>query len=189
MAKFLDYNGVGRLIEHIKPPLVEIINNGAKNIADMTYATDPSSTSNGCILSKSGENFTITGTSAAAANPIFNIYIRYVNGSIVNILPPGKYTAMLYGTDIDNITIQACINGTSDNYGKYGQPHSFEISENTTNNWVRVVCKSGSVSFDSSFKLMICSQIDYAVFTEYQSYRPALTARINESDIDNIWSN
>ena len=87
--------------------LIELVDGGAKNIADLTSTTKTTyttATSNGVTITRNGDIFTISGTSDTNDNIFFNIY--YAGSASTKIIPPGNWVAIIEdytGTVVNDI--------------------------------------------------------------------------------------
>lgn len=154
--------------------LVELVNSGAKNIADFTSTTKTTFTTahyNGVTITRNGDIFTISGTSDTDDNIFFNIY--FDGSPSTKMIPPGNWVALIEdytGTVVNDIAVQPCAPAA---YTKvYGIPVKFSLSGSESGNWVRINLRP-STAYDGSFRLMICSQEDYAISPKFVPYRPS----------------
>ena len=151
--------------------LVELVDGGAKNIADFTSTTKTiytTATSNGVTITRSGDIFTISGTSDTDDNIFFNIY--YAGSPSVKIIPPGNWVALIEdytGSIVKDIAVQPCIPASLPK--AYGTPVQFRLSGAERGNWLRVNIRP-STAYDGSFRLMICSQKDYTISPKFVPY-------------------
>ena len=151
--------------------LVELVDSGAKNIADLTSTTKTTyttATSNGVTITRNGDIFTISGTSDASDNNFFNIY--YGGSSSAKMVPPGNWVALIEdytGSVVKDIAVQSCTPAASPKV--YGTPVQFSLSGSESGNWVRVNLRP-STTYNGSFRLMICSQEDYTISPKFVPY-------------------
>lgn len=161
-------------IETITPAAVKAVDEGAKNIADFTSTTKTTYTTatfHGVTITRNGDIFTISGTSDTNDNAFFNIYYE---GSITSkIIPPGNWVALIEdytGSVVKDIAIQIAT-PTVPPAKPYSTPIKFSLSGSESGNWLRVNIRP-STTYNGSFRLMICSQKDYAVSPKFVPYAP-----------------
>jgi hypothetical protein len=158
----------------ITPALIKHVDEGAKNIADFTSATKTTYTTityHGVTITRNGDIFTISGTSDTNDNAFFNIY--YEGSATTKIIPPGNWVALIEnytGDVVKDIAVQVFSQDVTPKV--YGVPIQFSLSGSETGNWLRVNLRP-STTYNGSFRLMICSQEDYAVSPKFVPYRPS----------------
>ena len=162
--------------------LVELVDSGAKNIADLTSTTKTTyttNTSHGVTITRSGDIFTVSGSSDTNNNIFFNIYFA---GSVsTKIIPPGNWVALIEdytGTVVNDIAVQVATPDASPKI--YGVPIQFSLSGSESGNWLRVNLRP-STTYDGSFRLMICSEAAWNVSHTYVPYRPSYQEIFNWS--------
>lgn len=153
--------------------LVETVDGGAKNIADIGKSSYSTTTKKNATVTLTGDTFTVTTptgeTTEEDNNILFNIYIDTTSTCI---LPPGSYVAMLSGTGIEDISVRPVIDGTVV-IEPFGEPVFFDIPSDATSSWVRINLK-GLTSYNATFKLMICPKALYDVSPKYVPYCPSM---------------
>jgi len=153
--------------------LVEIVDSGAKNMADMGKSSYSTTTSKGATVTLTGDTFTVTTPAGETTDDDNNIFFNiYFDTASTCILPPGSYAAMLSGTGIDDISVRPVIDSTVISK-PYGEPVFFDIPSDASNNWVRINLK-GLTSYNATFKLMICPKALYDVSSKYVPYCPSM---------------
>ena len=164
----------------LTPAAIKAVDEGAKNIADFTSATKTTYTTatyHGVTITRNGEIFTISGTSDTNDNAFFNIY--YEGSTTTKIIPPGNWVALIEdytGSVVKDIAVQIAAPAVPP-AKQYGTPIKFSLSGSESGNWLRVNIRP-STTYNGSFRLMICSQEDYAVsqkFVPYALPNPTLT--------------
>lgn len=154
--------------------LIELVDGGAKNIADLTSTTKTTyttATSNGVTITRNGDIFTISGTSDTNDNIFFNIY--YAGSASTKIIPPGNWVAIIEdytGTVVNDIAVQIVAPTASAKV--YGVPIQFSLSGSESGNRLRVNLRP-STTYDGSFKLMICTKAAWDISQVYVPYRPS----------------
>ena len=155
--------------------LAEVVDNGAKNIADFTSSTKTTyttATSHGVTITRNGDIFTVSGTSDTNDNAFFNIY--YAGSTSIKIIPPGNWVALIEdytGSVVNDIAVQIAAPAVPP-VKQYGTPIKFSLSGSESGNWLRVNVRP-STTYNGSFRLMICSQEYYAVSPSFVPYRPS----------------
>ncbi len=153
--------------------LVELVDGGAKNIADFTSTTKTiytTATSNGVTIARNGDIFTISGTSNTNNNIFFNIY--YDGSTSTKMIPPGNWVALIEdytGSVVKDIAVQPCVPAAHSKI--YGIPFIFSLSGSESGNWIRINLRP-STTYDGSFRLMICTKAAWDISQTYQPYRP-----------------
>lgn len=172
--KVAQYDSTTELEAEDRAALVELVDGGAKNIADLTSTTKTTyttATSNGVTITRNGDIFTISGTSDTNDNIFFNIY--YAGSASTKIIPPGNWVAIIEdytGTVVNDIAVQIVAPTTSAKV--YGVPIQFSLSGSESGNRLRVNLRP-STTYDGSFRLMICTKAAWDISHEYQPYRPS----------------
>lgn len=169
----------------LTPAAIKAVDEGAKNIADFTSATKTTYTTatfHGVTITRNGDIFTISGTSDTNDNAFFNIY--YEGSTTTKIIPPGNWVALIEdytGSVVKDIAVQIAA-PTVPSAKPYGTPIKFSLSGSESGNWLRVNIRP-STTYNGSFRLMICSQEDYAIspaFVPYALSNPVLTPALIE---------
>ena len=173
----------------LTPAAIKAVDEGAKNIADFTSATKTTYTTatfHGVTITRNGDIFTISGTSDTNDNAFFNIY--YEGSTTTKIIPPGNWVALIEdytGSVVKDIAVQIAAPAVPP-AKPYGTPIKFSLSGSESGNWLRVNVRP-STTYNGSFRLMICSQEDYAISTAFVPYglsnpvlTPALIKQVDE---------
>ena len=179
-AGFTEYQPYALPNTTLTPAAIKAVDEGAKNIADLTSSTKTiytTATGDGVTITRSGDIFTISGTSGTNTNNFFNIY--YGGTTTIRMIPPGNWVALIEdytGSVVKDIAVQIAAPAVPP-AKPYGTPVKFSLSGSETGNWLRVNVRP-STTYNGSFRLMICSQDDYAVsqkFVPYALSNPTLT--------------
>lgn len=172
--KVAQYDSTTELEAKDRAALVELVDSGAKNIADFTSTTKTiytTATSHGITITRNGDIFTISGTSDTNENVFFNIY--YSGSPSTKMIPPGNWVALIEdytGSIVKDIAVQPCTPTASPKV--YGIPVQFSLSGSEEGNWLRVNLRP-STTYDGSFRLMICTKAAWDISHKYQPYRPS----------------
>ena len=144
--------------------LPELVDDGAKNIADMskTKAVFPDE-STGATITRNGDLFTINGTTKATGSLVVNIYF---DTATTKIIPDGDYVAQLFPYS-NNIKVQAV--GTSVISGENAQPLEFSITSSDTRSWIRIEVDHNTTFNNHQFRLMICKKVEWDISQEFRS--------------------
>lgn len=173
-AKVAQYDSTTELEAEDRAALVELVDGGAKNIADFTSTTKTmytTATSHGVTITRNGDIFTISGTSDTNGNIFFNIY--YDGSASTKMIPPGNWVALIEdytGSVVKDIAVQPC--APSAHTKIYGIPVKFSLSGSESGNWIRVNLRP-STTYDGSFRLMICTEAAWKISQSFQPYRPS----------------
>lgn len=150
--------------------LVELVDNGAKNIADMSKSTFTSTQKDGVTVTLSGDNIVSSGNSGTGTNNFFNVYYKSMSDVLI---PSGTWVAALIGTGIENFRIEIYDSTKTDLIkGSFGEPVTFTLGEGVTGSYARITSKP-STDCTGSFKLLICSPAAWNISHAYQPYRPS----------------
>lgn len=145
--------------------LPELVDDGAKNIADMSKTnTVFPDTSTGATITKDGDLFTINGTTNATGTLIVNIYF---DTATTKIIPNGDYVAQLFPYS-NNIKVQAV--GTSIISGENAQPLEFSITSSDTRSWIRIELDHSTTFTNHQFRLMLCKKSEWNISQEFNQY-------------------
>lgn len=181
MSQFLDMNGLVHYNGIIQPPLADIIDSGAKNIANMSLSSFTTLTKDGVTVTLTDDLITTSGTGGTNSNNFFNIFYK----PDVMLIPPGNWVGMIDGTGIENFRIEIYYNTASDTQkGLFGQPFAFTIPDNITYSFLRITSKP-STDCTGSFKLMICAQTFWNISKKYVPYG---NGSITDAQIDSLWN-
>lgn len=149
--------------------LIELVDGGAKNIADMSKSTFTSTQKDGVTVTLSGDSITASGNSGTGTNNFFNVYYKTLSDVLI---PSGMWTAVLIGTGIENFRVEIYDSTKPDIIkGDFGQPLTFTIAEGVTGSYARITTKPSS-DCTGSFKLLICSSAAWDISQAYVPYRP-----------------
>lgn len=169
-AKVAQYDSTTELEAEDRAALVELVDSGAKNIADMSKSTFTSTQKDGVTVTLSGDSIISSGNSGTGTNNFFNVYFKSTTDALI---PSGTWVAALIGTGIDNFRIEVYDNTKSDMVkGEFGQALKFTIGNGATGSYVRITTKP-STDCTGSFKLLICSPAAWDISQTYQPYRPS----------------
>ena len=115
--------------------LVPVIDNGAKNIADMSKSSFTTLTKDSVTVTLSGDTITASGTGGTATNNFFNVF--YVSNAL--LVPSGTWVISLVGTGINNFRVEEYDNAHSDVVkGDFGQPLLVTVPDNATQSYIRI---------------------------------------------------
>lgn len=157
------------LTDEDRASLVELVDSGAKNVADMSKSTFTTSAKDGVTVTMSGDTITSTGTSGTATNQFHRIL--YDAGKL--LIPAGTWIAALIGTGTDAFRIEVNSSSYSDLVkGTYGNPVQFTIPEGDTESYARITQKP-STNCAGTFKLMITTPAAWKISQTFQQYRPS----------------
>lgn len=157
------------LTDEDRSALIEIVDGGAKNVADMTKSTFTSNQKDGVTVTLSGDMITSTGTSGSATNQFHRIL--YDEGKL--LIPAGTWIAALIGTGTDAFRIEVMSSSYSDLIkGAYGSALQFTIPSGDTVSYLRITQKT-STNCAGTFKLMITTHAAWKISQTYQPYRPS----------------
>lgn len=149
--------------------LVEQIDAGSKNIADMSKTSYTTLTKDGVTVTLSGDTITASGTGGTQTNNFFNVFLA----SSVLLVPAGTWVIALVGAGIDNFRVEEYDNAHSDVIkGNFGQPLTVTVPDNATLSYIRITSKP-STNCAGTFKLMICTAAAWKISQTFQSYRPS----------------
>lgn len=150
--------------------LVELVDGGAKNIADMSKSVFTTTQKDGVTVTLSGDSIVSSGNSSTNTNNFFNVYFKSTTDALI---PSGTWVAALIGTGIDNFRIEVYDNTKSDMVkGEFGQALEFTIDNGVTGSYVRITNKP-STDCTGSYKLLICTKAAWDISHAYQPYRPS----------------
>lgn len=150
--------------------LVELVDSGAKNIADMSKSTFTSTQKDGVTVTLSGDTITSTGNSGTTTNSFYNVF--YASSQI--LIPSGNWVASLSGTGIENFRLEEYDNVTGDvRKGDFGAPFPFTVPNGVTSSYLRITQKPSS-NCAGTFKLMICSKAAGDISHAFVPYCPSL---------------
>jgi len=150
--------------------LADLIDNGSKNIANMTLSSFTTTTKDGVTVSLSDDTITTSGNSGTSGNSFYNVFY---NGNSA-LLPDGDWVASLYGTGIENFRIEVYDNVTGDVVkGQFGVPFHFSIPTGVNQSFLRITQKP-SATCTGSFRLMICLKAAWDISTKFVPYCPTL---------------
>lgn len=150
--------------------LTNVINSGAKNIADTSKVVLQQSAPE-LTFSLTDDVYSIVGTAnPEAAN--YRFLNLYFNDTTTVMIPPGEYTAQLYPAN-PNARLVSIVSGSTSERGAFGEPFTFAIPDGATNSWLRVEIVQGTV-LDWQFKLMIAPKAQYAISSDFEPYTPTL---------------
>lgn len=153
-------------------PLAELIDTGAKNIVDISKTTFTTNTKDGVTVSRTGENFTVTGTGGTSTNNFFNLY--YAPNDI--FIPSGTWVFYLDGIGLDDIRLEVSDDVSPDvQKGLYGEnPYICTVPDGITRSHFRICTRAGVSFVNTSFRIMICTPTLWDISNSYQPYCPSM---------------
>lgn len=147
--------------------LVDVVDNGAKNTADMSKSSFTTLTKDSVTVTLSGDTITASGTGGTSTNNFFNIYFQ----TNTLLIPAGTWVISLAGTGIDKFRVEEYDNAHSDVVkGDFGQPLIATVPDNATLSYIRITSKP-STNCAGNFKLMITTPAAWDVSHKYVPYR------------------
>lgn len=153
----------------ITPALIEQVDGGSKNIADMSKSSFTTLTKDSVTVTLSGDTITASGTGGTATNNFFNIF--YVSNAL--LVPSGTWVISLVGTGINNFRVEEYDNAHPDVVkGDFGQPLTVTVPNDATQSYIRIASKP-STNCAGTFNLMICTAADWAISQKFVPYRPS----------------
>ena len=157
------------LTDEDRAALVELVDGGAKNVADMSKSTFTTNAKDGVTVTLSGDMITSTGTSGSLTNQFHRIL--YDAGKF--LIPAGMWIAVLIGTGTNAFRIEVNSSSYSDLVkGTFGNPVQFTIPEGDTESYACITQKPRT-NCAGTFKLMICTPAEWKISQTYQPYRPS----------------